>query len=236
MEVNHQSALNINTLKPNSIYQSSYTCIKKRCIPASDVTIGIQQSLLYIIIYYPPKCVKMVFFASISSAVKTKDSRDTTHLQLSACLQLLDLAMQVRPPKHWASVSPGDGGMGLRVFQASLGTILWNKQLIVLQVKSWVLQNVQIMIEIWFWYQCAWCLSCPNLGVPKSRVCTQMWVVKVPSSCTLLLTSGKKLLSTTSSIRQGGCHLGIIAWCLVSQQNSTLATAPALLLPSGKQT
>lgn len=65
-----------------------------------------------------------VFLVQFLVLVKTKDSRDTTHLQLSAFLQLLDLAMQVRPPKHWASVSPGDVGMGLRVFQASLGTIL----------------------------------------------------------------------------------------------------------------
>ena len=63
----------------------------------------------------------MVFFASISSAVKTKDSRDTTHLQLSTFLQLLDLAMQVPLPKHWASVSPGDVGMGLRVFRSFFG-------------------------------------------------------------------------------------------------------------------
>ena len=72
-----------------------------------------------------------MFFWGISSA-RTKDSRTppkhtndskdllkpksiSFHLQLSAFLQLLDLAMQVRLLKRWASVSPGDVGMGLRV-------------------------------------------------------------------------------------------------------------------------
>ena len=93
---------------------------------------------------------------------------------------------------------------GWELFEASLGTILWNKQLIVLLVKTWVVQNVQIMIEMWLWYQCAWCLSCPNLCVPKSRV----WDANVGRQGPLI-----ELLSTTSSIRQGGCHLGIVAWC-----------------------
>lgn len=53
----------------------------------------------------------------------------------------------------------------------------------------------------------------------------QMWVVKVQGP---LIVYGKGLLSTTSSICQGGCHLGIVAWCL--NRTQTLATMPVLLL------
>ena len=64
---------------------------------------------------------KWCFLVQFLVLVKTKDSMVITHLQLSTFLQLLDLAMQVRQPKHWASVSPGDVGMGLRVVRSFFG-------------------------------------------------------------------------------------------------------------------
>lgn len=112
--------------------------------------------------------VLLVQFLVLST---TKDSRDTTHLQLSTFLQLLDLAMQVPLPKHWASVSPGDVGMGLRVVRSFFGNHIMKQT-----ADRFASENMSL-VECWnhdwnltIWYQCAWCLSCPNLCVPKSRV------------------------------------------------------------------
>lgn len=173
----------------------------------------------------------MVFFGSISSAVENKGFKghppkpahdfsgvsSTCSSQHFFSFTILQCKCDRPNTGHpWVLVM---WEWGWELFEASLGTILWNKQLIVLRVKTWVLQNVQIMIEIWFWYQCAWCLSCPNLLCSKKSGLRR----KCGSPRSPHRAPVHYQLHPSGRMPSGNSRL-------VSEQDSRLTTVPVLLL------